>query len=54
MLMSLAQEDYCKNKQWDPMDPRCARVLMTGRIKTVSKLFVYIKVINNINIYLHY
>ncbi|XP_029041948.1 protein CREG1 [Osmia bicornis bicornis] len=36
MLMSLAQGDYCKNKQWDPMDPRCARVLMSGRIKTLK------------------
>ncbi|XP_017877559.1 protein CREG1 [Ceratina calcarata] len=32
VLLTLAQGDYCKSKKWDPMDPRCARVLMSGRI----------------------
>lgn len=36
LLMSLAQGEYCKDKQWDPMDPRCARVLMTGKIKPLK------------------
>ena len=36
MLMTLAQGDYCKSKQLDPMDPRCARVLLTGRIKALK------------------
>ena len=36
MLMSLAQGEYCRNKRWDPMDPRCARVLLTGKIKPLK------------------
>ncbi|XP_076618085.1 cellular Repressor of E1A-stimulated Genes [Colletes latitarsis] len=36
LLMTLAQGDYCKSKQWDPMDPRCARVLLTGKIKPLK------------------
>ncbi|KZC05320.1 PREDICTED: protein CREG1 [Dufourea novaeangliae] len=36
MMMTLAQGDYCKSKQWDPMDPRCARVLLSGRVKTLK------------------
>lgn len=35
VMMSLAQGSYCKSKQWDPMDPRCARILMSGKIKTL-------------------
>ncbi|XP_066583031.1 protein CREG1 [Prorops nasuta] len=36
LLMSLAEGDYCKQKDWDPMDPRCARVIMTGKIVPVN------------------
>ncbi|KYM99830.1 PREDICTED: protein CREG1 [Cyphomyrmex costatus] len=36
VFVSLAQGDYCKNKGYDPMDPRCARVLLTGKIKAVK------------------
>ncbi|EFN88318.1 protein CREG1 [Harpegnathos saltator] len=36
LLMTLAQGSYCKNKQWDPMDPRCARVILTGKIKGLN------------------
>ncbi|KOC60746.1 Protein CREG1 [Habropoda laboriosa] len=36
LLMTLAQGDYCKNKKWDPMDPRCARILMSGKIKPLK------------------
>ncbi|XP_031843492.1 cellular Repressor of E1A-stimulated Genes [Nomia melanderi] len=35
MMMTLAQGSYCKSKQWDPMDPRCARILLSGKIKTL-------------------
>ncbi|XP_016913983.1 protein CREG1 [Apis cerana] len=36
LLMTLAQGEYCKSKQWDPMDPRCARILLTGKIKSLK------------------
>ncbi|XP_036145768.1 protein CREG1 [Monomorium pharaonis] len=32
LLMTLAQGDYCKNKGYDPLDPRCVRVMLTGKI----------------------
>ncbi|XP_078050425.1 cellular Repressor of E1A-stimulated Genes [Augochlora pura] len=32
VMMTLAQGNYCKSKNWDPMDPRCARILMSGKI----------------------
>lgn len=36
-LMSLAQGDYCKDKAMDPMDPRCARVMLSGKIKQIKE-----------------
>ena len=39
--MTLAQGEYCKSKQWDPMDPRCARILLTGKIKSVSIFYFF-------------
>ncbi|KAG5327498.1 CREG1 protein, partial [Pseudoatta argentina] len=36
VFISLAQGDYCKNKGYDPMDPRCARILLSGKIKAVK------------------
>ncbi|XP_054001355.1 protein CREG1 [Hylaeus anthracinus] len=36
LLMTLAQGEYCKSKQWDPMDPRCARVLLSGKMKPLK------------------
>nr|XP_033330034.1 protein CREG1 [Megalopta genalis] len=36
MMMTLAQGSYCKSKNWDPMDPRCARILMSGKIITLN------------------
>jgi len=36
LSMSLAQGDYCKNKGYDPEDPRCAHIIMTGRIVKVD------------------
>ncbi|XP_076660278.1 cellular Repressor of E1A-stimulated Genes [Halictus rubicundus] len=35
LMMTLAQGNYCKSKEWDPMDPRCARILLSGKIKTL-------------------
>lgn len=35
LMMTLAQGNYCKSKQWDPMDPRCARILLSGKIKAL-------------------
>ncbi|XP_076302870.1 protein CREG1-like [Lasioglossum baleicum] len=35
-LMTLAEGNYCKTKKWDPMDPRCARILLTGKIKPLK------------------
>ncbi|XP_076162006.1 cellular Repressor of E1A-stimulated Genes [Ptiloglossa arizonensis] len=36
LLMTLAQGDYCNLKEWDPMDPRCARILLSGKIKPLK------------------
>ncbi|KAM0730115.1 Protein CREG1 [Formica fusca] len=36
ILVSLAQGNYCKDRQWDPMDPRCARVLLSGKIIAIK------------------
>ncbi|XP_015589929.1 protein CREG1 [Cephus cinctus] len=36
LMMTLAQGDYCKQKVWDPMDPRCARIVLTGKIKPIK------------------
>lgn len=36
LLMTLAQGSYCRDKIWDPMDPRCARVMLTGKIKPIK------------------
>lgn len=36
VMVSLAQGNYCKDKGYDPMDPRCVRVLLTGKIVAVK------------------
>ncbi|CAL7951613.1 unnamed protein product [Xylocopa violacea] len=36
LLFTLAQGEYCKTKRWDPMDPRCARVILTGKVKPLK------------------
>jgi len=36
ILVSLVQGSYCENKDYDPMDPRCARAILTGAIKKVD------------------
>lgn len=35
--MSLAQGDYCKQKNLDPEDPRCAHTIVSGRFVHVKK-----------------
>ncbi|KAJ8675776.1 hypothetical protein QAD02_011562 [Eretmocerus hayati] len=37
LAVSLAQRRYCEAKNYDPMDPRCARVVFSGKIKAVTK-----------------
>ncbi|XP_058788789.1 protein CREG1-like [Phymastichus coffea] len=36
MMMSLAQGSFCKDRGYDPMDPRCARVIFTGTVKKIK------------------
>ncbi|TRY68218.1 hypothetical protein TCAL_04107 [Tigriopus californicus] len=36
LTMSLAQGKYCDQKQYDPEDPRCAHIILTGTIQTVA------------------
>ncbi|XP_046476881.1 protein CREG1 [Neodiprion pinetum] len=36
LSMTLAEGEYCAKKLYDPMDPRCARVYLTGKIKAVK------------------
>ncbi|KAL0271100.1 UNVERIFIED_CONTAM: hypothetical protein PYX00_008306 [Menopon gallinae] len=37
ILMSLAQTSICKKKNWDPEDPRCAHVILTGLFEPVNE-----------------
>ncbi|XP_042883228.1 protein CREG1-like [Penaeus japonicus] len=36
LTMTEAQSDYCHKKEYDPEDPRCARILITGEIVKVE------------------
>ncbi|XP_046740873.1 protein CREG1 [Diprion similis] len=36
LSMSLAEGEYCATKGYDPMDPRCARVYFTGKVKALK------------------
>ena len=36
MSVSLAQGKYCDANQLDPEDPRCAHVILTGRMQKVN------------------
>ncbi|XP_066996786.2 uncharacterized protein CREG [Anabrus simplex] len=36
LAISLAEGDYCKQKSLDPEDPRCARVILTGKLKRIK------------------
>jgi len=37
ITMSLAQGNYCTEKHYDPMDPRCAHIILTGSMVSVPK-----------------
>ena len=47
--MSLAQGSYCKQKDLDPEDPRCAHLILSGRFMPVNE---YLK--SRIIIVLHF
>lgn len=36
LTLTLAQTPYCRVKGFDPEDPRCAQVILTGRFVIVS------------------
>jgi len=35
LVLSLAQSDYCNKKSYDPEDPRCAQLTLTGKFVKV-------------------
>ena len=35
-MMSLVQGEYCEEHSYDPMDPRCPRLIMSGDIVKVT------------------
>ncbi|CAH1373638.1 hypothetical protein MTP99_015007 [Tenebrio molitor] len=37
ILASLAESEYCKQKNFDPQDPRCAKLIITGKMVKVDK-----------------
>ncbi|CAL8142107.1 unnamed protein product [Orchesella dallaii] len=37
LTMSLAQSDYCRQQQYDPEDPRCAHVILSGSIQPITQ-----------------
>ena len=39
--MSLAQGHYCVRKHLDPEDPRCAHIILTGKIVEVRLYIIY-------------
>jgi hypothetical protein len=39
LTMSLAQGNYCRAKSYDPEDPRCAHVILTGSIVEVYQTY---------------
>lgn len=36
LLMSLAQTSICKENNWDPEDPRCAQVILSGTFQKIQ------------------
>lgn len=36
IMITLAQGSYCKDRNMDPMDPHCARMMLTGTMHTVE------------------
>jgi len=41
-VLSLAQSDYCKKKSFDPEDPRCAQLTLTGKFVKVPKKIIQV------------
>jgi len=37
ITMSLAQGDYCKKNNLDPEDPRCAHIILTGKMVKIDE-----------------
>ncbi|CAH0723821.1 unnamed protein product, partial [Brenthis ino] len=37
ILVSLEETRYCENQQWDPEDPRCTRLMLSGKMKKVKE-----------------
>ncbi|XP_063542716.1 protein CREG1 [Cydia strobilella] len=37
VLVSLEETRYCESQQWDPEDPRCTRLMLTGIMKKVKE-----------------
>jgi len=37
LVLSLAQSNYCNQKSYDPEDPRCAQVILTGQFVKLNK-----------------
>ncbi|XP_063226656.1 protein CREG1-like [Bacillus rossius redtenbacheri] len=36
LAMTLAETSYCENNAFDPEDPRCAKVVLTGKVKKLK------------------
>ncbi|KAG7309994.1 hypothetical protein JYU34_004517 [Plutella xylostella] len=37
VLVSLEESGYCLKKAWDPEDPRCTRLMLSGKMKRVKE-----------------
>ncbi|CAG9863268.1 unnamed protein product [Phyllotreta striolata] len=37
IMATLAETDYCESKNFDPQDPRCAKVLISGKLIKIEK-----------------
>lgn len=36
-MATLAQSDYCKSENYDPQDPRCAKLIISGKLIKIPK-----------------
>lgn len=36
-MASLAQSDYCAQNEFDPQDPRCAKLIISGKLVKVPR-----------------
>lgn len=37
VLLTLEETPYCEQRQWDPEDPRCTRLMLSGKMKKVKE-----------------